>query len=80
MPVPEYLMLLEDSGDVKVTVKFKDNSLSISDFSISWQNVARFLDPESGRPYSSMTFDEHPFEIERYEVNPWKNTVTIFTK
>ncbi len=78
--LPEYLELFSNTGPVKVSVRFSsagDKHRSIAESSMHWHELERIIDPESGRPYSSMYFDSHTCPVKKYEIDPAANSLTI---
>lgn len=76
--IPEYLELFGNDGSITVKVKFRDVDGFISDRRLNARCINALVSEETGELLSSMTFDEHEFEVEKYEINPIKKTLTIF--
>lgn len=80
MLIPEYLVLFSGQGPIKVQVKFKDINGSISDMLMAPGEVDRLISAETGRFITKMMFDECPFEVYKYEIDPINNLLTIIVK
>jgi len=77
---PEYLQLFSGEGDVTVRVKFasrEDSFRSMPDRQMSWQELAKIIDHETGKPFMHMYLDTYRCTIQRYEIDPVKNVLTI---
>lgn len=77
MLLNEYLLLFSNKGTTKVQVKFKDFDGTVATQSMEAREIAKLVSPDSGEFLTSMTFDELPFEVYKYEIDPIKNTLTI---
>jgi hypothetical protein len=80
MSIPEYLALFSDQGPIKVQVKLKDFDGFISDMFMAPGEVDRLISKETGKFITKMTFDEWPFEVYKYEIDPINNLLTIKAK
>ncbi|MGA3114458.1 MAG: hypothetical protein ABSF90_08505 [Syntrophobacteraceae bacterium] len=47
---------------------------------MNYDDFYKLMDPETGRLYDLMPFDEHLFPIRRYELDPEKNTMHMVCK
>ena len=79
MNVPEYFFLFSREGEFSVEVKFKGKG-SVASLRATAEEVARIVDARTGTFHTALTFDEHPFEIEKYEIDLLKKTLVISTK
>ncbi len=77
MKLNEYLLLFSNEGATKVQVKFKDFDGTVVTQSMEPREIVRLVSPENGKFMTSMTFDEWPFEVYKYEIDPIKDIVTI---
>lgn len=77
MAFKEYLDLFSNQGNLQVRVKFKNHPGTIADQTMSPIELGKLLCPDSNSIIQKMTFDEHPFEIIKYEINPKKSLMTI---
>lgn len=79
MAIPEYLILFsnQNNGDIEVVVKFKNYNGYIRNAKISASEFEKLINPENGEFYTKMTFDEHLFEVTKYEINPINKKITI---
>lgn len=75
MDTPEYLLLFSNSGDITVKVVFKDYKGQVAEQSMSPDEVNKLTTKDGF--LKSMTFDEWPFKILKYEINPICNELTI---
>lgn len=76
----EYLTLFSNTGNIDVSVRFKDHDGSVSNVSMEATELSKLVDPESGEFLKAMSFDEWPFEILKYEVDPVRNRLIITAK
>lgn len=76
MNVPEYLLLFSGSGEFSVEVKFKGDGF-VPPRSATVLEIARLVNPETGGFHTAMTFDEHLFEVYKYEIDPIKKKLII---
>ena len=76
----EYFELFSKSGEIKINVKFKDNRGLIASMNMNPREITKLISPIDGQFFSEMTFDDHPFEIYKYEINPLKKTLTIHAR
>jgi hypothetical protein len=77
MPLSEYLLLFSNRGETKVQVKFKNFDGFVATQTMAPSEIVRLVSEENGKFLKTMTFDEWPFEIYRYEIDPIRNTLTI---
>ena len=77
MPLNEYLLLFSNSGETKVQVKFKDFDGFVATQTMAPTEIVRLVSQENGKFLKTMTFDERPFEIYKYEIDPIRNALTI---
>lgn len=82
MAIPEYLILFpnQNNGDIEVAVKFKNYNGCIRNAKISASEIEKIINPDNGKFYTKMTFDEHLFEVTKYEINPIDKKITIHVK
>ncbi len=73
----EYLLLFSNQGSIAVQVKFKDFDGKVSNQSMQPNEILRILSPETGEFVRLMTFDEWPFEVYKYEIDPIKKLLII---
>lgn len=79
MNVPEYFALFSGEGEFSVEVKFKGEGFVQPRWATA-QEVASIVDARTGTFHTALTFDEHPFEIEKYEIDLLNKTLVISTK
>lgn len=77
MQFNEYFLLFSNSGKTKIQVKFKDFDGTVATRAMEPSEIVQLISPENGEFLTMMTFDEWPFEIYKYEIDPIKNTLTI---
>jgi hypothetical protein len=80
MNLPEYLVLFSNKGAIDINVKFADPDVMISPRTMRPQEFAALVTTDGAGFHQRMTFDEHTFSIQKYEIDPNKNTLTIFVK
>lgn len=80
MSQSEYLSLFSNRGPIKVQVKFKDFDGYVANRAMQPDEIRRILSPETGEFLRLMTFDEWPFEVYKYEIEPIKNKLTIHAR
>ncbi len=73
----EYLSLFSNQGPITVNVKFKDFDGKVTNQSMKPKEIIRILSPETGEFVRLMSFDEWPFEVYKYEIDPIKSLLTI---
>lgn len=76
----EYLQLFSNSGKTRIKVKFKDLDDTVATQIMEPAEITRLVSPESGEFIKSMNFDDWPFEIYKYEIDPIKSTLTIYAR
>lgn len=74
---PEYLSLFSNTGDYTVKVQFKDNAVNVSTQSMDPQEIKSLIDPATGNFYTHLTFDDHPYYVHKYDIDPIKKILTI---
>jgi ectoine hydroxylase-related dioxygenase (phytanoyl-CoA dioxygenase family) len=74
----EYLLLFSNSGPVTVRVRFRDSKKIIAERNMQPSEVSRLVAQGQDVFLSRMAFDEWPFEVIKYELDPHKNVLTIF--
>jgi hypothetical protein len=77
MELLEYLALFSNNGPVKVRVKFKDFDGTVAEQRMLADEIGQLVSPETGEFQSNMTFDDWPFEVYKYEIDPIKRVLTI---
>ncbi len=78
--IKEYLTLFSNTGNIKVVVKFKDQSGSIASQIMQAEEFKHFISDDRQEFMKSLTFDEHPFEVAKYEIEPIKNRLTLHVR
>lgn len=76
MSAPEYFSLFSESGEFSVEVRFKGEGF-VASRSATAHDISQLIDPETGRFYVAMTFDDHLFEIYKYEIDPINKKLII---
>lgn len=79
MPTPEYLLVFSTEGEFIVKVKFKGGFGNVADRRIDPEQIGSLIDASTGTFVTEMTFDEHPFRIQKYEIDLKKKIFTIHT-
>lgn len=80
MMIKEYLQTFSNTGDITVTVKFGKTAAAIAPQRMSATELEALIDPLTGHFLSAMRFDDHLFQIRKFEVDPLKNRLTIHLK
>lgn len=82
MQLNEYLLLFSNTGTTRVRVKFKglDLDVSISDQMMEAKEIVKLLSPYADGFMSELTFDEHPLQVYKYEIDVIKNILTIYAR
>lgn len=76
MEVPEYLCLFSGNGEFSVEVKFKGEGF-VPLRKATAQEITKLINSETGAFHVAMTFDEHLFEVYKYEIDPAKKKLII---
>ena len=76
MNVPEYFVLFSGEGEFSVEVKFKGEGF-VQPRRATAQEVASIVDARTGTFHAALTFDEHLFEVAKYEIDPLNKTLVI---
>jgi hypothetical protein len=76
MNYPEYHSLFSGAGEFEVSVKFKGDSFMPSRRATAAE-IMQLFDVETGAFRTAMTFDEHLYEIYKYNIDPIKNKITL---
>lgn len=76
MNYPEYLSLFSDAGEFEVSVEFKGDGFMPSRRATAAE-IMQLLDVETGAFRTAMTFDEHLYEIYKYNIDPIKSKITL---
>lgn len=74
---PEYLSLFSNPGPMNIEVELQDHDGSIPPNSMWPNEIIKLLSADNHSFVTEMTFDEWPFEIIKYEIDPSKNTLVI---
>lgn len=80
MNLPEYHQLFSNEGAINVRVKFEDSDVMVPPQKMQPQELAALVATDGGGFHSRLTFDGHPYTVRKYEIDPIKNTVTIFAR
>lgn len=78
--IPEYLTLFSGTGEVDVEVSFIDCAGMVSHRRMRAEEVLRLVDSEHDGFVTRMSFDEIPFEIAKYEIDPVHKRLTIHAR
>lgn len=77
MAIPEYLSLFSGNGKFRIKVQFSKFNGVVADQFMECDEFATLISPETGSFVTEMTFDEHPFEVYKYELDPINKILTI---
>jgi hypothetical protein len=80
MTLPEYLVLFSNEGPVNVDVNFEEHDGSISNRKMRPNEIAALISTNGKGFHSKMTFDDWPFAVTKYEIDPARNQLTIFAR
>lgn len=80
MNFPEYLVLFSNNGTTDIQVSFEDHDGSISSRKMSPKEISHLILPDGKGFHSQMTFDDWPFVITKYQIEPAENKLTIFAR
>jgi len=80
MNLPEYLVLFSNEGTIDVQVKFEDHEGSVATRKMSPQEISVLISNDGTKFHTRMTFDDWPFAIRKYEIDPAKNKLTIVVR
>lgn len=80
MNLPEYLVLFSNEGTVDVKVTFEDHDGSIASRKMRPNEIATLISTNGKGFHTQMTFDDWPFVITKYEIEPALNKLTIVAK
>lgn len=78
--MPEYLLLFSQSGSVDVRVEFEGHGAQMPNRKMAPSEIAALVADGGTRFVDRMTFDDWPFSISKYEIDPANNRLTIFAK
>lgn len=73
----EYLTLFSNRGKMKVQVKFQGFNGTVVAQTMEPEEIARLVSKDGSGFLTQMTFDEWPFEVYKYEIDPIKSILTI---
>ena len=77
MEKTEYLELFSRTGELQVQVKFKNYSGTVASLRMNPEDISKLISPVDNQFFSRMFFDDWPFEIYKYEIDPIKKILTI---
>lgn len=80
MKFPEYLVLFSNEGTIDVEVNFEDHDGSIACRKMRPKEVAALISTNGKGFHTQMTFDDWPFVITKYEIEPAANKLTIVAR
>ncbi len=75
----EYLEMF-DGGDIRVKVVFKNLNIGIKQVSMRPDEIIKLTFPGFPTFLDAMRFDDHPYEIERYELFPRERLMVIHAR
>ena len=75
----EYLMMF-DGGEIRVQVKFKKAGIGIKQISMRPDEIFKLALPGYPTFLDEMRFDDHPYEIEKYELFPREKLMVIHAR
>ena len=80
MSLPEYSVLFSNEGSIAVDVRFEDDECTIAPRKMHPNELSALISNDQMGFHTCMTFDEHPFAIRKYEIDPKKNRLTLFVR
>lgn len=80
MNLPEYLVLFSGEGPIEVEVYFEDHDGRIPSKKMRPKEIAALISKNDKGFHTQMTFDDWPFVIAKYEIDPALNKVTIIAR
>ena len=80
MNYPEYLSLFSGQGEYQVQVHFKGSKCRVANSAMAASELVNLIDPRTDSFYRKMYFDDHLFDVYRYEIDPIKLTLNIKAK
>ena len=80
MNLPEFLTIFSNEGNIEVEVKFKDTQSQIVKQRMSPDEIIKLIDYSNNNFYTKMTFDEHLFEVYKYQIDPIKKKFIIMAR
>lgn len=75
MIVPEYFMLFSNTGAMSIEVRTSKYRFPIAKRNMDPEEITQII--HNGKFYTQMSFDEWPFEVYKYEIDPIKNKLII---
>lgn len=75
MIMPEYFMLFPNPGTITIEVRTSTSRVPIAKRKMNPEEITQLI--HNGKFYTQMSFDEWPFEIYKYEIDPIKNKLII---
>ena len=76
----EYLTLFSNTGEINVSVFFKDFTGQVSDKKMQPNEISKLLDSKTGRFITKLYFDGWPFSINSIKIDMVKNKLIITAK
>jgi hypothetical protein len=73
----EYLTLFSGNGSFCVKVEFKGFNGKVAEQLMECDEIGKLISPETGKFFTELTFDEHPFQIYKYEIDPINERLII---
>lgn len=73
----EYHLLFSKTGPITIKVKFKDFDGVVSNRAMEPTEIIKLVSLDLQGFKRNMTFDQWPFEVYKYEIDPIKNIITI---
>ena len=75
MKIPEYLMMFSGQGSGRVIVRFKAHDGKIASLAFSANEILSLV--ATNGFHQHLRFDDHLFEVLKYEIEPKTQTLTI---
>ena len=77
MNLPEYLVLFSNEGIIDVEVNFENHDGCIASRKMKPNEITALISTNGNSFHAQMTFDDWPFVITKYEIEPALNKLTI---
>ncbi len=77
MKLREYLSLFSNQGNIEVRVNLKGSNGIVSTRKMTPSEISCLITEDGESFVKNLTIDEWPVEVQKYEINPSKNTLII---
>lgn len=77
MKLREYLSLFSNQGNIEVRVNLKGSNGIVNTRKMTPSEISCLITEDGESFVKNLTIDEWPVEVQKYEINPSKNTLII---